>query len=359
MLADLPNWNDWRWQLRESVRDPSDLRTWLQELGFDPDVSPVSSIDLEQLSTGYQLGITPYYLSQVQELSYADPILKQILPAKEELHISPDELDDPIGDEQPAQGSRPCQTIIHRHPDRVLFMVTSICAVYCRYCFRKRLVGKAEYVPDRQALAEGIEYIRKQPGIREVILTGGDPLVLADSRLAELLQQLDTFEHVRSLRIHTRLPVVNPFRLTPELADIIATLHTPTWMVSHFNHPQELQVDALERIGAWIDRGIPFLNQSVLLRGINDSPEILEGLCRGLIENRIKPYYLHHADLVKGTSHLRTSIEEGLSIMKDLQGRLPGHAIPTYVLDRPGGLGKIPLQNGYRNYNSKIPTDPA
>lgn len=347
MVDSFPRWQDWHWQQQQAIRELGDLENWVHELAIPAGDLVLNPIPFDQLLERYQMAITPYYLSLATEMSYSDPILRQLLPDEAELSIQADELDDPIGDEDPKIGSRPNQTIIHRHADRALFLVTPMCSVYCRYCFRKRLVGKPEFAPDLEELEIGLNYLRVHNEIQEVILTGGDPLILADEKLMNILEELAAIPHIKLLRIHSRLPVVNPFRLTLDLGRRLAGLQKPLWLVTHFNHARELTLDSKEGIERWTRLGIPFLNQAVLLKGVNNNADDLEALFRGLIEQKVRPYYLHQADLVKGTGHLRTTIEEGLALMKELQSRLPGYAIPHYVLDRPGGSGKVPLQNDY------------
>jgi len=318
------------------------LANWIRSSGGVLNTSPEQ---FEELTSRYQMGITPYYFSLIKKFDISDPIFRQIVPAAEELTVLPEEVEDPIGDEAPGRGSRPLKALIHRYPNRVLLIPTAQCAVYCRFCFRKRLVGDTAHNAREEDLQSAFEYIEQHPEIEEVILTGGDPLTLGDQKIESILDRLSEIDHLRMIRIHTRLPVVNPYRLTPDLGSIIAGLRKPVWISSHFNHPNEITDIAGAHMRGWVDLGIPFLNQSVLLKGINDSAPILKELFMGLIENKIKPYYLHQADLVQGTSHLRVPVQKGLELFAILQGELPGYAIPHYVLDNPDGTGKVPLQN--------------
>jgi len=320
------------------------LDEWLLERG---QASGFDEVKFQELTSNYRMGITPYYFNLISTFDETDPVYRQIVPTSAELLVLPEELEDPIGDENPARGSRPLKALIHRYPNRVLLIPTAQCAVYCRFCFRKRLVGEPEHNSREEDLQAAYDYIHKHEEIEEVILTGGDPLTLGDNSIQNILKALEGIKHLRLIRIHTRLPVVNPFRLTAELGHIIASLEKPVWISSHFNHPVEITTTAMQQIQGWVNQGIPFLNQSVLLAGVNDSPQILRDLFMSLIEIKVKPYYLHQADLVQGTSHLRVPIERGLNILRELQGELPGYALPHYVLDRPGGLGKIPLQNQF------------
>ncbi|MBT4360149.1 MAG: KamA family radical SAM protein, partial [Candidatus Marinimicrobia bacterium] len=298
-----------------------------------------------EITSNYRMGITPYYFGLINRFDDSDPIYRQIVPASEEPNILPEELLDPIGDEAPARGSRPLKALIHRYSNRVLLIATAQCAVYCRFCFRKRLVGDTAHNAREEDLSAAYDYIKSHPEIEEVILTGGDPLTLGDQALLTILKELSRIQHLRVIRIHTRLPVVNPFRLTPALGEIITSLKKPVWVSAHFNHSAEITETTRQHILNWVSMGIPFLNQSVLLRGVNDSPKVLKELFLSLIEMKVKPYYLHQADLVQGTSHLRVSQQRGLELLKELQGEVPGYALPHYVQDNSDGSGKIPLQN--------------
>ncbi len=335
-------WKDWTWQQATSCRDLITLQEWQANTGSQLEV-PTEQFN--KITSNYRMGITPYYFGLIARHDDTDPIYRQVVPSVEELNILPEELIDPIGDDNPARGSRPLKAIIHRYTNRVLLIPTAQCAVYCRFCFRKRLVGETTHNASEDNLHAAYEYIRSHQEIEEVILTGGDPLTLGDQRLQTILAELDSIQHLRLIRIHTRLPVVNPFRLTTELGEIIRSLQKPVWVSAHFNHAQEITSTTREHILKWVSMGIPFLNQSVLLQGVNDSSEALKNLFMSLIEMKVKPYYLHQADMVQGTSHLRVPQKTGLKILKELQGEIPGYALPHYVLDRSDGSGKIPLQN--------------
>jgi len=338
------DWTNWQWQTARRCTDPETLLAW--GAARSQKIS-VQSETFQLLLKNYRMGITPYYFQLIETFDDSDPIFRQVVPSVKELTIEPEELEDPIGDENPGRGSRPLKALIHRYDNRVLLLPTALCAVYCRFCFRKRLVGDTAHNAREEDLQAAFAYIRKHSEIEEVILTGGDPLTLSDTRISRIITRLNAIPHLRTLRIHTRLPVVNPYRLTSELADILTAGKQPVWLATHFNHPREITATAKDEIAAWIDRGIPFLNQSVLLRGVNDTPAVMRELLMTLISIRIKPYYLHQADLVRGTGHLRVPVQRGLQILKELQGTIPGYALPHYVLDQPGGYGKIPLQNTY------------
>ncbi len=340
--ANNPRWMDWTWQHAHSCKDVATLREWLASTGTE---FHIPGHQFNEITSSYRMGITPYYFGLIKQYDNTDPIYRQIVPSPDELKILPEELEDPIGDENPARGSRPLKALIHRYTNRVLLIPTAQCAVYCRFCFRKRLVGDTAHNAREEDLQKAYEYILSHPEIEEVILTGGDPLTLGDQALRNILKALDNIPHLRIIRIHTRLPVVNPFRLTPGLGNIITSIQKPVWISAHFNHVAEITETAHQHILGWVSMGIPFLNQSVLLKGVNDSVEALKELFISLIEMKVKPYYLHQADMVQGTSHLRVPQQHGLELLRKLQGELPGYALPHYVLDNSDGSGKIPLQN--------------
>ena len=284
--------------------------------------------------------ITPYYASLMDGLNPACPVRQHVVP--QALEVAPDIVGvvDPLDE----VGHSPVKNLVHNYPDKVAFCVTSECAVYCRYCLRKRMVGDADHMMRKDDLREALAYIRATPAIRDVLLTGGDPLVFSDSNLDWLLGELRAIRHVEIVRLGSRLPVVNPMRITPELC---ATLkrHHPVWLNTHFNHPKELTPEAKEACARLADAGVPVGNQSVLLRGINDDGDTLRQLSEGLVQMRIRPYYLYHAQLIGGTAHLRTPIETGMHLMRGLRGHTSGFAVPAYVLDTPDG--KVPLTRDY------------
>lgn len=266
-----------------------------------------------------------------------DPVARQFVPDVAELTIRDEELADPIGDDAHA----PVKGLTHRYPDRVILHVTKTCEVYCRFCFRREAVGEEGSLPEHDLVA-ALDYIAVNPAIREVILTGGDPLVLSARRIKGLMDRLGDIPHVDVVRVHTRIPVVAPEKVTDAMVSALKG-RVSLWIVVHTNHAQEITARAEAALARLADAGIPLLSQSVLLRGVNDSVAALEGLFRRLIGCRVKPYYLHHCDLAKGTSHFRTTIAEGQALMAGLRGRVSGTLLPTYVLDIPGGFGKVPL----------------
>ncbi|MDV7272014.1 lysine-2,3-aminomutase-like protein [Thioclava sp. A2] len=267
-----------------------------------------------------------------------DAVARQFLPETAELVTRPEELLDPIGDE----AHSPAPGLTHRYPDRVILHITKTCDVYCRFCFRRETVGETGALPPEE-LAQALDYIAATPAIREVVLTGGDPLTLSSRRLAEVIGRLNAIAHLTQIRIHSRVPVVAPYRITPALVAALRSSRPALWLVLHTNHAQELTPAARAAIARLVDAGVPMLSQSVLLRGVNDTPEALEALFTGLTSLRVKPYYLHHCDLARGTSHFRTTIAAGRALMAALRGKVSGTSLPTYVLDIPGGYGKVPI----------------
>jgi lysine 2,3-aminomutase len=298
---------------------------------------------LEQVAARYAVAITPAIAELIGHADASDAIARQFVPDAAELDTRPEENADPIGD----HAHSPVEGIVHRYPDRVLLKLTPICAVYCRFCFRREMVGPGAQPFTNEQLDAALGYIETHPEIWEVILTGGDPLVLSPRRLRAVVARLSAIEHVKIIRIHTRVPIADPSRVTSELVRALKTKGKATYVVVHANHPRELTDPAREACARFIDAGIPMLSQSVLLAGVNDDPATLASLMRSLVEARIKPYYLHHADLAPGTAHLRTPVERGQELMRSLRGRLSGLCQPTYVLDIPGGHGKSPIGWNY------------
>jgi len=302
---------------------------------------------LQRVAARYAVAVTPAMAELIDASDPADPIARQFLPHSAELTSRPEESPDPIGD----LTHSPVEGVVHRYPDRVLLKLTHVCAVYCRFCFRREMVGPDGLRPlSAEALDAAIAYISERPGIWEVIVTGGDPLVLSPRRLGAVVARLSALDHVKVIRFHTRIPVVDPEAVTDEL---VAALKSPTqavWISIHANHARELTPAARAACARLVDAGLPLVSQSVLLRGVNDDPETLEALMRAFVETRIKPYYLHHGDLAPGAGHLRTGLAEGQALMRSLRGRLSGVAQPTYVLDIPGGHGKVPVGPAYVQY---------
>jgi lysine 2,3-aminomutase len=294
---------------------------------------------LQSVAARYAVAITPAIAELIDPLDPNDPIARQFVPDPAECDATAEERSDPIGDD----ARSPVDGVVHRYPDRVLLKLVHVCPIYCRFCFRREMVGPRGRTLSPEGLDAAFAYIRAHPEIWEVILTGGDPLVLSSRRLRAVARELSTIEHVKIVRIHTRMPVASPERVTAEVVRALKASGKTTYVVLHANHPRELTSAARAACARFIDAGIPMLSQTVLLRGVNDKAEVLSDLLRCLVENRIKPYYLHHPDLAPGTSHLRTTIAEGQTLMRALRGRLSGLCQPTYVLDIPGGSGKVPI----------------
>jgi lysine 2,3-aminomutase len=315
-------------------------------------IKPERLVALKNVASRYAVAIRPAVVDLIDSADPRDPIALQFVPDERELETHAEESADPIGD----AAHSPVPGLVHRYPDRVLLKVVNACAVYCRFCFRREMVGPGRGALTGKSLAAALDYIAQAPKIWEVILTGGDPLVLPPRRLKDLMTRLTAIDHVKVVRLHTRIPVVAPEHVTPGLLRALRT-GKATYMVLHANHPRELTEEARAACARVVDAGIPMLSQSVLLRGVNDDVETLGALMRALVECRIKPYYLHHADLAPGTAHLRTSIVQGQVLMRALRGRYSGLCQPQYVLDIPGGHGKSPIGPIYLSADGSQITD--
>ena len=321
----------------KTLRAPRELAA----AGFVP---PERLPELERVAARYAVAITPDMAALIDPDDVSDPIARQFVPTGAELDHEPGESADPIGDE----AHSPVPGIVHRYPDRVLLMATHACAVYCRFCFRRETVGPtaAKAIPPK-ALDAALVYIAAHPQIWEVILTGGDPLVLSPRRLEALMRRLGGIDHVKVVRLHTRVPAAEPARVTPALIQALNASGKAVYVALHADHPRELTATARAACARLIDAGVPMLGQTVLLAGVNDDPGTLGALMRAMVETRIKPYYLHHPDHAPGTAHFRTGIAEGQALMRGMRGRLSGLCQPTYVLDIPGGHGKVPIGPAY------------
>jgi len=354
----LLHWKDWRWQIRHSIRSLEKFE-YLTGIKFEEK----EKVDLQKTFEKFPLSITPYYLSVINKSNYKnDPVFKQAFGGIGELTTLESEHADPLSEEKDS----PVEGITHRYPDRVLFHVSNICSMYCRHCTRKRKVGDVDFVPSKAQLTAGIEYIKNTPQIRDVLLSGGDPLMLPDDKIDWLLSEISQIPHVEIIRIGTRMPVVLPYRITDKLISILKKYH-PLWINTHFNHPNEITASAKESLAKLADGGFPLGNQSVLLADVNDCPRIMKSLLHKLVQNRVRPYYLYQCDLSEGLSHFRTPIGKGIEIMESLIGHTSGFARPIYVIDAPGGGGKIPVMPNYiiswstnkvvlRNYEGIITT---
>ena len=332
------NWKDWKWHLRNSIRD---IDTFEKLLGIKFDVEERELLD--RTVEKFPLSITPYYLSLIDSDDYKnDPIFKQSFPLISELTIGKYEMKDPLSEEKDS----PVPGITHRYPDRVLFHVCNICSMYCRHCTRKRKVGDGDSIPSKDEIMKGIEYIKNTPQVRDVLLSGGDVLMLPDDFIDWILTEIREIPHVEVIRIGSRMPVVLPYRITDELVQILKKYH-PIWLNTHFNHPQEITASSREALRKLADGGIPLGNQTVLLAGVNDCPRIIKTLVHKLVYNRVRPYYLYQCDLSEGLAHFRTPVGKGVEIMESLIGHTSGFAVPSYVIDAPGGGGKIRVMPNY------------
>jgi lysine 2,3-aminomutase len=312
--------------------------------------------EIAHVAARYAVAITPAMAELIDGKDAADPIARQFVPDVRELDVAPEERADPIGDHVKS----PVRGIVHRHPDRVLLKIVGVCPVYCRFCFRREMVGPhAEANLSADEIDTALDYIRAHPEIWEVILTGGDPFVMSARRVAEITATLGAIGHVKIMRWHTRVPVVAPERVTADLVAALGASKKTIYVALHANHPRELTAAARDAIGRLVDAGIPVVSQSVLLRDVNDDVETLEALVRAFVEARVKPYYLHHGDLAPGTAHFRTSLAQGQALMHALRQRVSGLAMPTYVLDIPGGHGKVPVGPQYLDTDKARVADPS
>ncbi len=336
--ATIEQWKDWRWQLKHSIKD---IDTFQNVSGID--FKPGERKKLKKTLDKFPLSITPYYCSLIKPRSYEyDPIFKQAFPSAEELNSDQFEMEDPLAEDKDS----PAPGITHRYPDRVLFTISNTCSMYCRHCTRKRKVGDVDFIPNRGMIKAGISYIKKTPQVRDVLLSGGDPFMLSNDYLDWILGEIRNIPHVEVIRIGTRMPVVLPYRVTDDLVNMLAK-HHPLWINTHFNHPREMSSSAKIALAKLADAGIPLGNQSVLLAGVNDCPRIMKALVHKLVKNRVRPYYLYQCDLSEGLSHFRTPVGKGIEIIESLIGHTSGFAVPTYVIDAPGGGGKIPIMPNY------------
>ncbi|MBI2950426.1 MAG: KamA family radical SAM protein [Verrucomicrobia bacterium] len=336
--ADVPDadWNNWRWQLKHRITSLTQLQRLL------PTLTPEEHGGTLLADTKLAMAITPYFFSLIDPGDENCPIRRQVIPRIEETHTAPWEMKDPCGEDSHS----PVPGLVHRYPDRVLFLVTDRCASYCRYCTRSRLVSNASGYDFHPEFDKQIAYVREHPAIRDVLLSGGDPLLFSDEKLEHLLRRIREIPHVEFLRLGTRIPIFLPQRITPELCAMLKRYH-PLFVSVHSNHPRELTTEVREGLGRLADAGIPLGNQSVLLRGVNDDPIVVRALVQKLLMCRVKPYYLYQCDLIAGSAHLRTSVRKGLEIMQSLRGHTTGYAVPQFVIDAPGGGGKVPINPEY------------
>lgn len=348
-------WNDWRWQVKHRVTDAKGLKQFIP-------LTPQEEQEMEDVLGRFRIAITPYYLSLIDPEDPNDPIRKQAVPGVAELTIGSHDMADPLDEDKDS----PVPGLTHRYPDRVLFLVTDMCGMYCRHCTRRRFAGQKDSASPTERVQAGLDYIRNTPQIRDVLLSGGDPLLLSDQRLEWILGELRAIPHVEIIRIGSRVPVVLPSRITPELVSILKK-HHPLWLNTHFNHPNEFTAESKAAVERLADAGIPLGNQSVLLRGVNDCVNIMRTLVTGLAAMRVRPYYLYQCDLSMGIEHFRTPVSKGIEIIEGLRGHVSGFCVPTFVVDAPGGGGKIPVMPQYivsqspskvvlRNYEGVVTT---
>lgn len=352
------DWNDWRWQLKNRL-------TRLDQLQEFMELTPEEIAGCLHAGKKLALAITPYFFNLVERDDPDGPIRRQVVPRDGEITVSPEEMLDPVGEEK----TMPVEGLVHRYPDRVLLLVTDRCAAYCRYCTRSRLVSNAQDYNFHPNIEAALRYIETHPQIRDVLLSGGDPLLLSDNRLDQLLTRLRAIPHLQFIRIGSRIPVFLPQRITPELCEILRR-NGPVWMSIHVNHPSEVTLELAEAAERLSFAGVPLGNQSVLLRGVNDDVPTMRELVQRLLQIRVRPYYLYQCDLITGSRHLRTDVSKGIEIIRGLRGHTSGYAIPQFVIDAPGGGGKIPLNPDYvvevtderivlRNFEGKTFTYPA
>lgn len=329
------HWNDWEWQIKNRI-------TSCAQLGRIINLPDNEKEEISRCLEHFRMAITPYYAMLINPGNPDCPIKKQAVPSIGELAVDKCELEDPLGEEK----FSPVEGIVHRYPDRVLFLLTHKCSMYCRHCTRRRLVGCEDFSVSNNQLEKAFDYIKQNTKIRDVLLSGGDPFVLSDSRLEGIIARLREIPHVEIIRIGTRTPVVLPMRITDELLNMLRKYH-PIWINTHFNHPDEITADSTLACGKIADAGIPLGNQSVLLRGINDNAETLKELFTKLVKIRVRPYYLYQCDIAQGIGHFRTPVSQGIEIMKNIRGYISGYAVPAFVIDAPGGGGKTPVNPDY------------
>ncbi len=348
------DWNDWHWQLKNRVTSLEQLQRLM------PTLTPEETAGAQFANHKLAVAITPYFFNLIDPANENCPIRRQVIPRIEETHTATWEMSDPCGED----AHSPVPGLVHRYPDRVLFLVTDRCAAYCRYCTRSRLVSNATGYDFHPQFDQQIAYVRDHPEVRDVLLSGGDPLLFSDDKLEQLLARLRAIPHVEFLRIGTRIPIFLPQRITQALCAMLKKYH-PLFISVHSNHPRELTTEVRDALGRLADAGIPLGNQSVMLRHVNDEAAVMKAHLQKLLLCRVKPYYIYQCDLIAGSAHLRTSVREGLEIMETLRGHTTGYAVPTYVIDAPGGGGKVPVSPEYlitrnadrvviRNYEGKV-----
>jgi len=349
------DWNSWKWQVANRLTSVADLKKY-----FKIEQSELDSIG--SVLNQFRMAITPYYFTLINPDNMKDPVRLQAVPALDELYVGQHDLDDPLHED----GDSVVPGLTHRYPDRVLFLITDMCSMYCRHCTRRRFAGQKDTGSHMDNVDLAIDYIRTHPEVNDVLLSGGDALLVSDARLEYIISELRKIDHVGVIRLGTRTPVVMPQRITPELVNMLKKYH-PIWINTHFNHSKELTPEVEKALALMANAGIPLGNQSVLLKGVNDCVNIMKKLVKRLIQLRVRPYYIYQCDLSKGIEHFRTPVSKGIEIIEGLRGHISGIAVPTFVVDAPGGGGKIPVMPNYvisqapsktilRNYEGMIST---
>ena len=348
-------WNDWRWQVRNRIETLDELKKYIE-------LTPEEEEGMKKSLQTLRMAITPYYLSLIDPNNPHCPIRRQAIPTGAEVHQSPADLLDPLHEDEDS----PVPGLTHRYPDRVLFLITDMCSMYCRHCTRRRFAGQNDCESTQDRIQAAIDYIARTPQVRDVLLSGGDALMVGDKMLESIIQRLRAIPHVEIIRLGSRTPVVCPQRITDDLVNMLKKYH-PIWLNTHFNHPNEVTPESAAACAKLADAGVPLGNQTVLLRGVNDDTEIMKQLVHDLVRMRVRPYYIYQCDLSMGLEHFRTPVSKGIEIIENLRGHTSGYAVPTFVVDAPGGGGKTPVMPNYlisqtprkvilRNYEGVITT---
>ncbi len=348
-------WNDWHWQVENRLHTVEEIKQVVN-------LTPEEEADIEKVINGFRVGITPYYASLMDPDDEGCPVRRQAVPVIAETHQSDADMLDPLHEDEDS----PAPGLTHRYPDRVLFLITDQCSMYCRHCTRRRVAGETDGARSMEDINACIDYIKRTPVVRDVLLSGGDALCVEDDVLEYIISELRKIDHVEIVRIGSRVPVVMPQRITDDLVNMLKKYH-PIWLNTHFNHPKEMTPEAMEACRKLADAGIPLGNQSVLLRGVNDDVHVMRNLMHHLVKNRVRPYYIYQCDLSMGIEHFRTPVSKGIEIIEGLRGHTSGYAVPTFVVDAPGGGGKTPVMPQYvisqtpdkvilRNYEGVITT---
>ncbi len=328
-------WNDWKWQVKNRIETYEELSKYFT-------FKPEEAEGIKKALAQFRMAITPYYLSLIDPNDPFDPIRIQAIPQGAECNIAPADLNDPLHEDEDS----PAPGLTHRYPDRVLFLITDMCSMYCRHCTRRRFAGQKDDESPSSRIEKCLEYIEKTPQVRDVLLSGGDCLMVSDEKLEYIFQRLRAIKHVEIVRLGSRTPVVCPQRITPELCEMLKKYH-PVWLNTHFNHPNEFTPEAEQALARLANAGIPLGNQTVLLRGVNDCVHVMKKLMHELVRNRVRPYYIYQCDLSMGLEHFRTPVSKGIEIIENLRGHTSGYAVPTFVVDAPGGGGKTPVMPQY------------